>query len=93
MTTKRGTPRATQAPERHRNLPFVALGLAALGLAVVWWFAPTKAGELVTAFEILVGLIVGAAARRSLLSSDPNPPRVGYDAIVSRPSPGRRCAT
>ncbi len=87
MTTKRAAPRAAEAPERHRNLPFVGLGLAAVVLAVVWWFAPAKAGELVTAFEILVGLIVGAAARRSLLSSDPNPPRLGYAAIASRPRP------
>jgi hypothetical protein len=83
MTTKRGARRAAQAPERHRNLPFVGLGLAAVVLAVVWWFAPAKAGELVTAFEILVGLIVGVAARRLLFSSDPSPPRLGYDAIAS----------
>lgn len=82
MTPHRA-PAAEQSPDRPRNLPFVVIGLAAVVLAVSWWFAPARAGELVTAFEVLVGLIVVVSARRALLYSDPNPPNLGYDAIAS----------
>ncbi len=85
--TPHSAPQAEQSPDRPRNLPFVVMGLAAVVLAIAWWFAPAKAEDLVTAFEVLVGFIVIISARRSLVYSDRSPPDLGYEAIASPARP------